>query len=968
MLHPLQRKIVALQRRGRMADAVRGLCIVVAAVLFAIVALGAIDYLVRIQDRGVRIIFSLSALGVLGWTSYRFLGKCLFVRPREVDYARLIERTFPELRNRLVSAVQFLREADDDPTAGSAALRRAVIEGVETDARSVDFTAVLDRRRPLRAAALLAAACLLAGVPIALTPTTAQTALARIGNPLGHQQWPRTTHLEIRRPVERVARGGTFQVEAVDARGSPLPSEILIHYRLEGTDGTAVEETEPMQLVAGAAVARRDDIQRPFSYRVECGDDRTMPWREVEVVEPPAIESVSIRLIPPAYTGLPATNAERHIRALRGTRVQISAKADRPLAAASLCLENGTKIPAEISADGLTFSIGDDGVPFVVEKSGSYWFELTDREGLRSEGDRWEIQAVADAPPTVVIERPTADLIVTPEATVPIGVAAKDDLAVARIELVYRLDESEPERRSAIFAGPEGEPISEGDSSPLKKCATAGSSSSAGEKSGENTAGQASSGTQTPEDQLFQLADSRTVDYRWNLAPLALRPGMKVQFFATADDYLPQSGKSDPRRLIVVSADELLARLAGRVKLIAAELRRALDMQQGCRERIEALRSSLADSQRPRRTDLDRLQAAEHAQREVDLLLSGGGEGLPRHVRALLTDMDNNRVENPILRGRMASLLDELGRLERQRLTAIGRELAAAVKSVRIDLEGQGGLRRVADSLAAAVENQNAVIATLELWIDRLTRSDGYGRFHLQLGLLLLDQQDVAERTAAIGRRTLARQLRDLPPQDAAKLGAAAAAQLELAQRTDRLLQEYVGQVDNLSYLDEIRRRAVAATMLAVADRIRLNQVGQAAAGQKRIVRDLREILGLAADRGRTETSTGDSIGESKDDRQETPTESRAENGRPGTEPGKATERKSPGRKADMERTRARMMRLWGELPPHVREQMLQSPVEDFPPKYELMIEEYFRRLAEERGEMRGERGEKRKERGGKDD
>ena len=841
MLHPLQRKIVALRRRGRMADAVRGLCIVVAAVLFAIVALGAIDYLVRIQDRGVRIIFSLSALGVLGWTSYRFLGKCLFARPREVDLAGAVEQTFPELRNRLVSAVQFLREADDDPTAGSAALRRAVIEGVETDARSLDFTAVLDRRRPLRAAALLAAACLLAGVPIALAPTTAQTALVRIGNPLGHQQWPRTTHLEIRRPVE-----------------------------------------------------------------------------------PPAIESVSIRLIPPAYTGLPAANAERHIRALRGTRVQISAKADRPLAAASLCLENGTKIPVEIGDDGRILNIGDDGVPFVVEKSGSYWFELTDREGLRSEGDRWEIQAVADEPPTVVIERPTADLIVTPEATAPIRVAAKDDLAVARIELVYRLDESKPERRLTLSD-----------------------------------------------------SDSRTVDYRWDLAPLALRPGMKVQFFATADDYLPQSGKSDPRRLIVVSADELLTRLAGRVKLIAVELRRALDMQRGCRERVEALRSSLAESQRLQRTDLDRLQAAEHAQREVDLLLSGGGESLPMHVRALLTDMDNNRVENPLLHGQMASLLDELGRLERQRLPAIGRELAAAVKSARIDLEGQGGRRRVADSLAVAVENQNAVIAALELWIDRLTRSDESGGFILQLGLLLLDQQSAVRRTAAIGRRTLARRPSDLPPQDAAELAAAAAEQLELAQRTDRLLQEYVGQVDNLSYLDESRCRAVAAAMRAAAERIRLNQVGLAVAAQKRIVRDLREILERAVRGGQTESSTGDRAVEIEDDRNGKPTDSHEKPGRPGDQPGSTTERNKPHEKPDMERTRARMMRLWGELPPHVREQMLQSPVEDFPPKYELMIEEYFRRLAGgsegrgERGERKGrreERREKREERGGKDD
>ena len=39
----------------------------------------------------------------------------------------------------------------------------------------------------------------------------------------------------------------------------------------------------------------------------------------------------------------------------------------------------------------------------------------------------------------------------------------------------------------------------------------------------------------------------------------------------------------------------------------------------------------------------------------------------------------------------------------------------------------------------------------------------------------------------------------------------------------------------------------------------------------------------------------------------------------------------------------------WGHLPPRVREQMLQNTPEQFLPQYELMIEKYYQRLAEER-------------------
>ena len=48
------------------------------------------------------------------------------------------------------------------------------------------------------------------------------------------------------------------------------------------------------------------------------------------------------------------------------------------------------------------------------------------------------------------------------------------------------------------------------------------------------------------------------------------------------------------------------------------------------------------------------------------------------------------------------------------------------------------------------------------------------------------------------------------------------------------------------------------------------------------------------------------------------------------------------------------MKELWGALPERARQQMQQLPVEDFPPKYERLIEEYFRRLAEEKGKEKG--------------
>ncbi|MCH8045193.1 MAG: hypothetical protein IID44_15895 [Planctomycetes bacterium] len=54
-------------------------------------------------------------------------------------------------------------------------------------------------------------------------------------------------------------------------------------------------------------------------------------------------------------------------------------------------------------------------------------------------------------------------------------------------------------------------------------------------------------------------------------------------------------------------------------------------------------------------------------------------------------------------------------------------------------------------------------------------------------------------------------------------------------------------------------------------------------------------------------------------------------------------------RKVDMAAMRALMKDIWGDLPERARQEMQQRSSDKFLPKYELKIEKYFRRLAEQR-------------------
>jgi hypothetical protein len=1060
--HPLEQKITTLRRRLRRTVAVYGLSIAAAVLLAATAALGLSDYLLRFQDRGLRIIASLALLGLLGWSFYRYVFAAWFAPVRDADLARLVQRRFPSLGDRLLSAVEFLHADGNDPAAGSAALRQAMVAATAAEAEPLDFSAVLDRRPAAWAAAALMAVCLLAAVCVVVDPLGARIAVVRLVNPFGATAWPRLNHLAIRRPVARVARGRAFQIEVIDVRGARLPSEVRIHYRFDASDSEAVEELDRIRSVAGAMTARRENVLRPFSYWVEGGDDQSLPWYDVQVVEPPAIETATARLIPPAYTGWPPTPARRNIRALEGTRVEIAATVTKPLRAAVLCLEGGARIPAQLAADGKQLSAA-----FTVEKSGSYWFDLTDREGLAGgSDDRWEVRAIHDTPPTVTIEQPTANLFVTPRAVVPLRVAAKDNLAIRSMALMFRRSDSEPEATRPLWA---------------------------------------SAATARPEhpseDQEMPEGDRRVVEDRWDLGPLGLKPGAHVTFYATATDYQPQTGKSESRSLTIITAEELQNRLAEHEKLVLAELRRVLQMERGCRAQLETLRPRLAQQRPIGRAEIDLLQALQHNQREVDRALTSRGEGVVMHVLALMADLENNRLAGDDIAQRMAALLDQLERLGREHLAPLSQELTAAAKTAQAEREGQGSVAPAdqrAEPLAAAGRHQDAVIAALEQMVGQLGRWDSFRRFLSEMRQLAADQQAIIERTAEVGRRTLTQALRDLAPADAEQLQSVAERQLDLARLLDHLLRDMDQAEGSLRQSDpaaaraiadaveQLRRRTTSQRMRTAGEQIQQNQIGQAAAGQKEIGQNLQDILDLlsqgrrpaateptaeelarlaaeveqlrtrqqkarqetqrldgllrpphqstrtealalrdlargqhavAGDAGRlggrfaagsppgnalaaaaremnaagglldgrqtgqaTQQAQQNAIGQldallgamktaasaasaagklptsaspsPAAGQRPSPDASRDQTAtaQPGTSPSRPSAGEGKSRKAAREEARAAIKRLWGSLPDRARQQMLQAPVEEFPPKYEEQIEQYFRRLAEEKG------------------
>ena len=185
------------------------------------------------------------------------------------------------------------------------------------------------------------------------------------------------------------------------------------------------------------------------------------------------------------------------------------------------------------------------------------------------------------------------------------------------------------------------------------------------------------------------------------------------------------------------------------------------------------------------------------------------------HIENLLAELVNNKVDNPDIARRMQGLLDEIDRLGREDLDVIARELTAAIKTAQVRLEEHpkgpppAGAAQpdaaLATSLATAGEHQDRVIASLERMLGQLTEWDNYRRFHREIGQLARKQEDLLRSTTELGRRTLGKDVKDLPAADVAQLKVAGRDQLELARLLDRLLQE----------MDQMREQLVPSDPLA---------------------------------------------------------------------------------------------------------------------------------------------------------
>ncbi len=769
------RHVESLRRRLRRRLIVRAWSSAILVLITAVFSLGALDYILRFQERGLRFLATGTLLVAALWCFFRMIKPAITLSIDRVGLARWLEKFHGHAPVSLAAACDLVDLPPDDLRWGSPALRSLAIEEAELHWRVPPWREVLERG-PRLWPGYLAAGALIVGFSLILAfPVVAGTALIRLVNPLSDLSYPQATHLVVIHYPERLSRGDTFFVQVTEERGQ-LPDEVKITIRpLDGEPHRAV--TQLMRRVRNQFVFRQENVRSGFQFLITGGDDRSQPWRRVEVVDPPQVSELKVWLKPPEYTGWPPEEAHGPLRALAGTEVQLSGRANRPLKRVVVDCGPQGSFQADIFPDQHSFRVpggkgGQSGQErWILQTSGYYRIRLEAADGTFSVNEpRWEVRVYEDAPPTVVLESGQRLLVMTPNGRFPLRVSARDDLAIRQISLVTR-DSSGNSLGSSV-------PLYQGTPFPR---------------------------TQLRMGELERHVDAIDKEYVFQLPVSARKVGLTFRLVGSAEDYKGQASESEPLEIRVVSPDELNERLASEEEKLLQQLAELYESFVKVHHDWDRLSEKLRTEKRLSRTEANQLLTLDTLERQAFRRIAEPGLGILHELQDLAATAEYQEV-----------IQDRVERLKRLRT-----DLETSWKQHGLPAESQLGLiANWARNLVERLSGDEQSLGIEKEWADVAQNADQFS-FHQtawekalesllhnvsgirlintlrrELEKFLAEQLELIRQTRDLGQQTLGRPLQDLSPNQHDALTRIARRQTLLATKLEELVAQTLGALE----------------------------------------------------------------------------------------------------------------------------------------------------------------------------
>ncbi|MHC4513365.1 MAG: hypothetical protein ACYS5W_06670 [Planctomycetota bacterium] len=438
-------------------------------------ALGGLAVIYYGTDRLLQLPPEVRVLVTLGLTVYLlFLTRRWILYPlgrrfTRGDVAIALEQRFPELHQKLISALQLGRDADTGKLRNqSAAMIHLLLADARAHIQEVPHKQLLNPTQTGKVWAAVAGVALVICLGAADNSPAVRVFLQRV---LGLDvAYPRATNLRLILP-----EGGDYQIEAsLDtntvrvtlAAGGDLPVVV----RVEGV----VPKQVYMIVHGGRGMARRNPMTRrgenrfrhvfrriagDFLFHAAGGDDANGDLTvQVKTLQPPRVETIQALVHYPEYTGMaPVNQVGGTVEALIGSRIQLDITTTADVEKATLTFQESGREPIDLVATTVT----DDAGPRTVYRasllhtqSDRYQVKLLGKAGLTNpHPGTYQLLAVPDHAPVGNVLAPENDNlnVVLPDGIIPVRIEARDDFGLTNATVVVQSDKAESSLERVLF-------------------------------------------------------------------------------------------------------------------------------------------------------------------------------------------------------------------------------------------------------------------------------------------------------------------------------------------------------------------------------------------------------------------------------------------------------------------------------------------------------------------------------------
>ena len=449
----LQTKILDARRVWKRSLFWTGIAIVLIGILAILIGESIIDLLMPLPSP-VRIVLLAGIVGATLYLLYKHLIQPLRAALTLRDIALNVEQRHPKLEDRLVSAIQFGNRESDDPI--EAHMLQRLLEDTTERIKGIDFKATVDHsktRKYVGIAILVIAAC---GLLSLLFPIETKTSLMRIFVPWEKTDPILTTKVQVSPGNARILRGKSLPIEVI-VTGKDADKVILTYFDKD-TPPTAENEGSKQEI----NMLQNPEDKRGFAYEIfnietdleyyVVANETTSERYTVEVFEMPRLEEISVSYTYPEYTNLKPVvqQGSGDIQAVVGTSAEIRITTNKVIQKATFTQQSdaATKTKEDesddtVSVKSIKMNIADGNIlttTLEVRENGKYEVKLLCIDEFNNEIPiEYNIKAMPDNAPKVVIKEPGRDVKATKLEEVKIVAEATDDYGVEKLNLMYRI-------------------------------------------------------------------------------------------------------------------------------------------------------------------------------------------------------------------------------------------------------------------------------------------------------------------------------------------------------------------------------------------------------------------------------------------------------------------------------------------------------------------------------------------------